>query len=1339
MAESKLDRSMEHSTDDSFAAKGSLSVGLDVEKSATGFLDEFKDQQSESNIPLSPQWLYAKPTESKDGRPQGIFEAPQENKRERRRINNSNTTLDSRWREEERETGLLGRRAGSDRSNSKKDSANSNPNPNPNPSNTSTKWSSRWGPDDRSDNKKAPPADISAEKEHHHHEPTNPNPNPNFALRPLSEADSRDKWRPRHRQENSNPNPSRGAPGFGSERGGAGQTQTTRQEAVTNVGFAPGRGRAGSSVYGRGRGDVGKSGFRYPRGKLLDIYRKNGPGGLNDENAPGFRRAEGFTLPNPVPPLAFVAPGDEEEVTLEEIYKGKVTGADANGPNQSPVKAVGSSQIDPGLLALGEEKYALPASLSVENSPAVLDTKSNAAFPNDLIEDPFSEITEKPSKQSMLSKLNLESVDLGPAFNAASMNLPDDSTSLFDSSFIRGEALEEEEPNPNPNPNSIPLEEMSFFYRDPQGGVQGPFLGIDIMSWFEEGYFGLDLPICPSDAVEGTPYRPLADVMPHLVRNSQPVPVPVGQPNDAELAQLGHGGSGGSFDYGASKMANDGMMIEGNLEGGINSKFDDQWNQNVDSEEIIYAGRPRSGMGKPQHINQTNEMTDLPPWASNPVPELGDSSLRHEIPVQREPNSNNPNDNITPLGLLWSELESPHSKHPLSSNLPSNYRKQQPELNLNLNPMKQQQEISHFALEEQLLNEQLQRQQMQQIQQEQMFMRAGRGLGPQQASELEQLLKLQYEIEQQRQMQIKQQQLKQQQQQEQQRREQMLRQQKIQEQLMLEQILREQQLQEQQMIREQQFLKELQIAQAQQLHRQQQDAAIEQLIQAKFGPAGQRQMISPTIEQQILLGLQQRDPIQAQQLALALRQQQQQQQQEQQRLEEEMLLRGVRGGPSLHRTNSSRVSQLERSLSLHDQLQSMERSLSMNAGPAMQSPRNDFAQTLLQGLELQERERQLQERQLQERQLQERQLQERQQRAALFGAGPMDRFWDPNSNPNPNQLERNLIESQLNHQMQLEAENQRRTEIQQRRGIPKPGLTLDDPHPLNEMLYQNMPLQSPHGSFKDPSMLFPRRNPSPNPNNPSSGAGVNIEGMQTGFVRPGSGSGSRPGSFVEKQFYGNFNEFQNEEVGNVNVNVNDGSFFDNLNEFQNQEMVRAPTPPARLASVGSTDDVIFKYEMGDDNANAFSEETIDTRQHGISRADSRTGASQKQNETDQQMNNAPRPPSRPTSADAAKQEVRTGPHASETQSTKKDAPKLLRNPSSSGAESDASGRSFIDMLKSTKKPPQPAPQQADDSAEASKGAKKGKKKGRQIDPALLGFKVHSNRIMMGEIQRPDES
>lgn len=70
--------------------------------------------------------------------------------------------------------------------------------------------------------------------------------------------------------------------------------------------------------------------------------------------------------------------------------------------------------------------------------------------------------------------------------------------------------------------------------------------------------------------------------------------------------------------------------------------------------------------------------------------------------------------------------------------------------------------------------------------------------------------------------------------------------------------------------------------------------------------------------------------------------------------------------------------------------------------------------------------------------------------------------------------------------------------------------------------------------------------------------------------------------------------------------------------------------------------------------------------------------------------------------------------------------------------------SFIDVLK---KPVVPeadatngpaAPESSDSSMQSGRSGKKKGKKGRQLDPALLGFKVSSNRIMMGEIQRLED-
>lgn len=62
----------------------------------------------------------------------------------------------------------------------------------------------------------------------------------------------------------------------------------------------------------------------------------------------------------------------------------------------------------------------------------------------------------------------------------------------------------------------VPPEELSLYYQDPQGEIQGPFLGVDIISWFEQGFFGTDLPVRLEDAPDDLPFQELGDVMPHL-------------------------------------------------------------------------------------------------------------------------------------------------------------------------------------------------------------------------------------------------------------------------------------------------------------------------------------------------------------------------------------------------------------------------------------------------------------------------------------------------------------------------------------------------------------------------------------------------------------------------------------------------------------------------------------------------------------------------------------------------------------------------------------------------------------------------------------------------------
>ncbi|KAJ1384943.1 GYF-like domain superfamily [Sesbania bispinosa] len=67
-------------------------------------------------------------------------------------------------------------------------------------------------------------------------------------------------------------------------------------------------------------------------------------------------------------------------------------------------------------------------------------------------------------------------------------------------------------------------EELSLFYKDPQGRVQGPFKGIDIIGWFEAGYFGIDLPVRLESAAADSSWLQLGDAMPHLRAKARPPP-----------------------------------------------------------------------------------------------------------------------------------------------------------------------------------------------------------------------------------------------------------------------------------------------------------------------------------------------------------------------------------------------------------------------------------------------------------------------------------------------------------------------------------------------------------------------------------------------------------------------------------------------------------------------------------------------------------------------------------------------------------------------------------------------------------------------------------------------
>ncbi|CAA0831564.1 GYF domain-containing protein [Striga hermonthica] len=67
-------------------------------------------------------------------------------------------------------------------------------------------------------------------------------------------------------------------------------------------------------------------------------------------------------------------------------------------------------------------------------------------------------------------------------------------------------------------------EDLVLFYKDPQGEIQGPFTGNDIITWFESGYFGIELQVRLANAPVDSPFYLLGDVMPHLRAKARPPP-----------------------------------------------------------------------------------------------------------------------------------------------------------------------------------------------------------------------------------------------------------------------------------------------------------------------------------------------------------------------------------------------------------------------------------------------------------------------------------------------------------------------------------------------------------------------------------------------------------------------------------------------------------------------------------------------------------------------------------------------------------------------------------------------------------------------------------------------
>ncbi|KAK6922446.1 GYF domain [Dillenia turbinata] len=739
-----------------------VSAGLDEDKVLMGLLDDPKDQvASESSIPLSPQWLYAKPSEAKtDMRPPSslsLGNSSDMNQKEGWRVEGAedkkdwrkvvpDTESNRRWREEERETGLLGRR---DRRKTDRRADNApiretsdsralpaserwhdvNNRSSGNETRRDSKWSSRWGPEDKEKEARTEKkTDTDKEDVHSDVQPFV------SSIRPASEreSESRDKWRPRHRMEvhSGGTAPYRAAPGFGLERG--------RVEG-SHTGFTVGRGRSsgasaplmklpsagpiGSSSLEaiNGRSILTVDTYCYPRGKLLDIYRKQR---VDQSFASMPKELEGepdIAQAGIVEPLAFVTPDAEEEAILSDIWKGKITGS---GVSYNSSRRGQSSESVAGELIETFQEAGSGDACQVDGDGTLYKSASKVVSSDDANHEAQKMATETVSKFGGLMP-EVPEIDISSTMFAVAgdkngssqlkvdeswqlensalkedqkinaigtissdyTKLPDDSSSLF---IVPSAELSHSE-NPHDSisegnylEKDLPPEDLSLYYCDPQGEIQGPFLGVDIISWFKQGFFGTDLPVRLSDAPEGTPFRILGEVIPHLK-------VSDGYANGLDLGsklEMSDTLGGKLKDTASASVPK--VMDTSFFNGGQHWQFSDLEGPSdkhvrpsitehdgslqfphpesqsfhdfaTQDEEIVFPGRPGSSgnaIGKP---SRTNNDPSLRPLSQNAF-----SNEMTETAMQ------NQNDNkLHPFGLLWSELEGTRPRQSELLNVPS--------------------------------------------------------------------------------------------------------------------------------------------------------------------------------------------------------------------------------------------------------------------------------------------------------------------------------------------------------------------------------------------------------------------------------------------------------------------------------------------------------------------------------------------------------------------------------------------------------------------------------------------------------------------------------------------
>ncbi|KAJ8773679.1 hypothetical protein K2173_005925 [Erythroxylum novogranatense] len=1545
MADSKLDLPDDllssKPSDHSWAPPPKASGGSEMEKVPLVLTEDSKDQ-FENSIPLSPQWLYTKPSETKlDMRgPSSVClgnsgdpsqkEAwrldGSEDKKDWRRIA-SESEGSRRWREEERETGLLGGRrdrrktdrrtesvsirdtienrvlASSDRwhDGSNRNSAHE--------TRRDSKWSSRWGPEEKDKESRIEKrADAEKEKDDTQNE-NHPSTGSN-RLTSERDSDSRDKWRPRHRMEihSSGSSSYRAAPGFGLERG--------RTEG-SNLGFTLGRGRSnaigrassaticsaahpyknGSSI---GKLNLPTDTFCYPRGKLLDIYRSHKLDPYFGIMPEKMYECPPITELGFVEPLAFVTPATEEEAILTDIWKGKLTSsgivynASKKSRSSENISGVGEDEVTEGKQGIAEETADTFHELADEEVPQSDSSWSHGSNANALNEKEVDYRGESENANILTAKMLqtdgvyrakqvatphvdvveswqmpestfTECTEPGTSLDVKS-KLPDDSSTLFGLTSSEHTQIDTHSHLGTDNElkeldGVAAPEDLYFFYIDPSGNTQGPFLGADIILWFEEGYFGTELPVRLADTPEGTPFHNLGDVMPHLKLRGETFSKEVEKSvpsvkSDPSIPILESTNSSASIGLSQSFSDLDSLASQQPALSRISKpeaslKLPQTDCQSLldfvaQDEEIVFPGRP-SSISYP-NVKSAGNIHDLLATA-NTQTLLPNELVESGLPYQKDTK-------LHPFGLLWSELEGSHTRPSETSDVPVNVGRAvsygalndtasavekradvfRPETlpasdsiqdafaacRLSLN----EQEPNNFDLTEQLMS--LQFQQQQQLQQRNMLSSHSRmnesflenvpsqnpirhqQLANHTASDLEHLLALRRQQQQQQQLQLQQQHQLQQQQ--------YFNQQKLLEEQQQSQVryaLFEQLMHAQipdpglphshidpiransgldQVLLEQQLLQEMH----QRSHHPVRHfiPQVEQLAQSKFGLVPQREqqrdlfeLLSrghhgqvQSLEHKIL-----QEQLHARQLSMALRQRRNME--EERRIdpvwpinENDNFLGNIASNNRAHtsgispldffqqlqlQSHDDQLAQLQRTLSSQDRHQQelfepaalpFDRSLSLPAGASGMNMDAVNAMVHAHGLNIHELNTQMQS----------------SGQVVAFSTGipshshhPMvpnqfhasnleaiDGHWSENNGKVTNDWMESRFQQFNANSEQPKRESEVKVASEDQSSWMSDGSNDKSRRLLMELLHQKSGHQSADLLQVNDGISFERRVPCglysgssslDHPFSPIPGQGTTLNNsFSVGSYGSNMSEPADLGTADEQDYL----VVEGRRHGSKNLGLMNNSvseIHDGIAEkvrLASRDRGEIPVNAiSRQASHGIAGDVAGFYNdkvVQNSSAEDISinhrvalkvQENILPRRPPVSRASSsQEGLAELVSDT------TSRGKTSVNSTDA-------GNPINQANDSKREV-RFRRT--SSCSDADVSEPSFIDMLKSnTKKSAAPEVYSAglsesSDGAQGARSSKKKGKKGRQIDPALLGFKVTSNRIMMGEIQRVED-